>query len=82
MQRKVEKSRMVEFQTTGNRQVPDIINGVYLGLLSRFPTAEEQETMQAYFKKFGTSRRQPTRSDSPLKTRRPTVHNAASTPTL
>ena len=60
MQRKVVNSRMVEFQTTGNRQIPDIISGVYLGLLSRYPTAEEQETLQAYFKKFGTSRRQPT----------------------
>ena len=60
MQRKVMNSRMVEFQTTGNRQTSEIINGVYLGILSRFPTAEEQETMQNYFKKFGTSRRQPT----------------------
>ena len=60
MQRKIEQSRMVAFQTSANRPPPEIITGMYLGILSRFPTAAEQSAAQEYFKKFGTSRRQPT----------------------
>ena len=59
MQKKIESSRMVEFQTSTNRQPAEIITGMYLGILSRFPTGAEQVTAQEYFKKFGT-RRQPT----------------------
>jgi len=59
MQRKIESSRMVAFQTSAGRLPADIVNGMFLGILSRFPTAAEQSAAQAYFKKFGTSRRQP-----------------------
>ena len=59
MQRKIESSRLIEFQTSGGRQPPEIITGMYLGILSRFPTLTEQTEAQDYFKKFGTSRRQP-----------------------
>ena len=60
MQKKIESSRMIEFQNSTNRTPADITTGMYLGILSRFPTAAEQETAQEYFKKFGMSRRQPT----------------------
>ena len=59
MQRKIEQSRMIAFQTSANRAPAEIITGMYLGILSRFPTAAEQAEAQDYFKKFGTSRRQP-----------------------
>ncbi|MEI8291347.1 MAG: hypothetical protein WCH99_17905, partial [Verrucomicrobiota bacterium] len=63
MQRKVEKSRMVEFQTSNNRQPAEIITGMYLGILSRYPTPAESAMVQELFKN-GTasafSRRQAT----------------------
>jgi hypothetical protein len=59
MQRKIESSRMISFQTSAGRMPGEIVNGMYLGILSRFPTAAEQSAAQEYFKKFGTSRRQP-----------------------
>ena len=58
--KKIEASRMIEYQTTSGRAPAEIVNGMYLGILSRFPTAAEQQVAQEYFKKFGTSRRQPT----------------------
>ena len=59
MQRKIELSRMIEFQISGGRQPPEIITGMYLGILSRYPTPAEQAAAQEYYKKYGTSRRQP-----------------------
>ena len=50
MQRKVEKSRMVEFQTSTNRQPAEIITGMYLGILSRYPTPAESAMVQELFK--------------------------------
>ena len=49
MQKKIESSRMIEFQTTSNRAPADIAIGMYLGILSRFPTAAEIKTAQDYF---------------------------------
>ena len=49
MQRKVEKSRMVEFQTSTNRQPAEIITGMYLGILSRYPTPAETALVQDLF---------------------------------
>jgi hypothetical protein len=49
MQRKIESSRMIDFQTSSNRAPADIATGMYLGILSRFPTATESSTAQAYF---------------------------------
>jgi len=57
MQRKIESSRMVEFQTSSNRVPADIATGMYLGILSRFPTAEEIKTTQDYFQS-GVGKRQ------------------------
>jgi hypothetical protein len=57
MLKKIEQSRMIEFQTSGNRAPADIASGMWLGILSRFPTAEESKTAQEYFKS-GIGRRQ------------------------
>ena len=57
MQRKIESSRMIEFQTSSNRVPADIATGMYLGILSRFPTAEEIKTTQDYFQS-GVGKRQ------------------------
>jgi hypothetical protein len=57
MQRKIETSRMVAFQTSANRTPPEIITGMYLGILSRFPTVEEQTEAQTYFQS-GMGKRQ------------------------
>jgi hypothetical protein len=57
MQRKIEQSRMIEFQTSSNRVPADIATGMYLGILSRFPTATEIKTAQDYFQS-GIGKRQ------------------------
>jgi hypothetical protein len=49
MQKKIESSRMIEFQTSSNRAPADIATGMYLGILSRFPTTAEIKTAQDYF---------------------------------
>jgi hypothetical protein len=46
--RKIEQSRMVEFQS--HRAPADAANGMYLGILSRYPTQDELNTVEAYFK--------------------------------
>ena len=48
MQKKIESSRMIAFQTSANRAPAEIITGMYLGILSRYPTAEEMQAAQAY----------------------------------
>lgn len=57
MQKKIESSRMIDFQTSSNRAPADITAGMYLGILSRFPTAEELKTSSDYFQS-GVGRRQ------------------------
>ena len=57
MHRKIEASRMIVFQTSPGRQPAEIVSGMYLGILSRFPTAEEQQAAQA-FAQSGVGRRQ------------------------
>ena len=57
MQKKIESSRMIEFQTSSNRVPADIASGMYLGILSRFPTAAEIKTTQDYFQS-GIGKRQ------------------------
>jgi len=57
MQKKIEASRMVEFQTSTNRTPAEITTGMYLGILSRFPTAAETKTAQDYFQS-GIGKRQ------------------------
>ena len=57
MQKKIEASRMIEFQTSSNRPATDIATGMYLGILSRYPTAAEVRTAQDYFQS-GIGKRQ------------------------
>jgi hypothetical protein len=59
MQRKIESSRMITFQTATNRPVGDVATGMYLGILSRFPTAAETGAVESYFQS-GIPRRQAT----------------------
>ena len=56
MQKKIESSRMIEFQTASNRAPAEIATGMYLGILSRFPTPEEISTTQKYFQSGGNKR--------------------------
>ena len=56
MQKKIESSRMIEFQTSSNRPPAEVATGMYLGILSRFPTAAEIKTAQEYFQS-GTGKR-------------------------
>jgi hypothetical protein len=46
IQRKIEQSRMVQLQTQGKRTSREIATGMYLGILSRFPTEEELTALQ------------------------------------
>jgi hypothetical protein len=46
--RKIEQSRMVGFQS--HRVPAEAVNGMYLGILSRFPTPDELNIVEAYFK--------------------------------
>jgi hypothetical protein len=57
MQKKIETSRMIEFQASPNRTQADIATGMYLGILSRFPTAAETKMAADYFQS-GISKRQ------------------------
>jgi hypothetical protein len=58
MQRKIEQSRMVEYQTKPDRTPGEIVTAMYLGILSRFPTAAESKMAQAGLQKPGAVRRQ------------------------
>ncbi len=57
IQRKLESSRMITFQSAANRTPAEIARGMYLGILSRFPTAAEIQIAQAYFQS-GIGKRQ------------------------
>lgn len=58
IQKKIEQSRMVAFQTTATNRTPaQIVTGMYLGILSRYPTAAELQTAEAYGKS-GVGKRQ------------------------
>jgi len=47
IQRKIEQSRMVEYQA--KKTPAEMATGMYLGILSRFPTPEETRTVEAYY---------------------------------
>jgi hypothetical protein len=49
---------MVEYQTQPARTPAEIVSAMYLGILSRFPTAEESKIAQAAFQKQGVGRKQ------------------------
>lgn len=48
IQRKLEQSRMVEFQSQGRKPPREITTNLYLGILSRYPTEEELKVAEAY----------------------------------
>ena len=56
IQRKLEQSRMLQFQLQGNKPPREIITALYLGILSRFPTAGEMQTAGAYAKSAASKR--------------------------
>jgi hypothetical protein len=47
--RKIDQSRMVEYQADGKKTPSEIANGMYLGILSRFPTPEELKIVEGHF---------------------------------
>ena len=47
IQRKLEQSRMLQFQMQGNKPPREIAIAMYLGILSRFPTEAELQTVEA-----------------------------------
>jgi hypothetical protein len=40
---------MVEYQADGKKTPSEIANGMYLGILSRFPTPEELKIVEGHF---------------------------------
>ncbi len=53
IQRKIEQSRMIQYQTTAKKTPREIATGIYLGILSRFPTETELKTVEAYAAQAG-----------------------------
>jgi hypothetical protein len=54
---KIEQSRLVRTQSQPGRTPRDIANGIYLVVLSRFPTADEVKIVETHFQSGGVSRR-------------------------
>jgi Protein of unknown function (DUF1553)/Protein of unknown function (DUF1549) len=50
--RKIEQSQMIEFQSGAKRTPSEIANGIYLGILSRFPTPDEMKIVEAQLQSF------------------------------
>jgi hypothetical protein len=46
--RKIEQSRMIQYQTQSSKTPRDVAMGMYLGILSRFPTEEELKTVETH----------------------------------
>ena len=49
VQRKIDDCRMVRYLTQTKKTSREIATGMYLGILSRFPTEAELQTVEAYF---------------------------------
>jgi hypothetical protein len=58
MLKKIEQSRMLQFQTKAGRTPAEIVSSLYLGMLSRFPTQDELKTAEAYFRSGKVARRE------------------------
>jgi hypothetical protein len=50
---KIENSRMIQYQMQSARGPRAIANGLYLGILSRYPTEEELRTVESYAQSSG-----------------------------
>jgi hypothetical protein len=48
IQRKIERSRLVEFQSQSRKPAREIATNLYLGILARFPTEEEEQQAASY----------------------------------
>lgn len=51
IQRKLEQSKLVQFQIRANQSPRQIVTGSYLTILSRFPTETELATAELYFQR-------------------------------
>jgi len=60
MQRKIEQSPMVKNLTAAGNSPREIATGIYLGILSRFPTDEELKVVEGYFQSSRLGRREAT----------------------
>ena len=49
LQHKIAGSRMVLYQSQPDKKPPEIIHNLYLGILSRFPTAREEQAALPVF---------------------------------
>ena len=58
VQRKIEQSRLVQTLTQSKSQPREIVNGLYLAVLSRFPTENEQSLVTAQFQNPGAKNRE------------------------
>jgi hypothetical protein len=57
IQRKIQQSRMVQFQSQPGKPPTEVATNLYLGILSRYPTADELEVAVAYSTAGNTSPR-------------------------
>lgn len=57
-QRKIEQSPMIKNLVVAGKGPRDIASGMYLGILSRYPTEEELKTVEAYFQSGKVARRE------------------------
>jgi hypothetical protein len=58
IQRKIEQSPMIKNLTQAGNTPRAIASGMYLGILSRYPTEAELKTVEAYFQSGKTTRRE------------------------
>jgi hypothetical protein len=58
--KKLNQSKMIEYQMQGNKKPREIISNLYLGVLSRFPTEKEMKTAEGYFQTSGLKPREST----------------------
>ncbi len=58
IQRKIEQSPMIKNLTQAGNSPREIASGMYLGILSRYPTEEELKTIESYFQSGKASRRE------------------------
>jgi hypothetical protein len=58
IQNKIESSQMIRYQTGSDKSPREIAMGLYLGILSRFPTEKELKVAEAYASAENMSPRQ------------------------
>jgi len=60
LRQKIEQSRMIQYQTSPGKTPREIVVGMYLGILSRFPTEAESQAVETYFQSSKPGRREAT----------------------